>query len=144
MTSFSAQVRSRAEQIKKRMPQIRDTAIMAVVDDMQAVQGVGGRMRVDTGFLRASLVATTSLSLPLKRHNPDGRKFNYDPNTVLLVLLSATMDDVITLSYTANYARFREYGTRFQGPDRFVGLAVQKWQQFVDRAVAEAGALPNG
>jgi hypothetical protein len=102
-------------------------------------------MRVDTGFLRASLVATTTGVLPPLQGKPDGvLAFAYDAGQINLVINGAEITDPITVAYTANYARPREYGSRGQPGDRFVALAAQQWQRIVSEVAAEAQARSGG
>ncbi|WP_271083507.1 hypothetical protein [Brevundimonas sp. NIBR11] len=113
----------------------------AVVELMQTPRGTGGNLRVDTGFLRASLVATTGAALPAQTFKPDGVKaFAYDAGPINLVIANADIKDPITAVYTANYARPREYGARGHAADRWVALAAQRWPQVVQQECAKAQA----
>lgn len=119
-----------AKKSKNRMLAIAQTATQDVIDEAQKPVGKGGNMRVDTGFLRATGQASLD-GLPLGPSNAkdDGLPNEQDTN---LVIGQATLGDTIFFGWTANYARYRE------SKDAFLGLAVQKWQQFVDRATRQA------
>lgn len=91
-------------------------------------------MRVDTGFLRASMLATLSTMPPI---NPNSRpskdaqpnSYRYDAEAVNLIIAKADIKDTISIGFTAAYARPREYH------DGFVRLAAQNWQTIVDKNV---------
>jgi hypothetical protein len=143
--SFSAQVGAWAAKAKQRTEGVYRESAQRIVAIMQTRQSDGGNMRIDTGFLRASLVALTSDALPSQTFKPDGiDHFAYDAGPINLTILGAKITEPITVVYTANYARPREYGARGQAPDRFVGLAAQQWQRVVSEVAAEAQARTEG
>lgn len=101
--------------------------------------GGAGNLPVDTGFLRASLVAVKGTGLPsLKPNPPEGKRFNYDPGQIDLVIMGCAITDPITLAYTAAYARVAEYGGEGRMARRFVALAAQQWSRIVDEVCREA------
>lgn len=138
--SFTAQIVSNVAAIKANREAIYKESAQRTVAVMQTTRSEGGNMRVDTGFLRASLMATTASSLPAMRANPGSGRFSYDSGQISLVILGADLKETITVAYTANYARPREYGSRGQPGDRFVGLAAQQWRRIVDEVCAEVRA----
>lgn len=143
--SFSGQVSRWVAETKQRMDAVHRESAQRVVQVMQTPRGAGGALRVDTGFLRASLVATVGGGLPAQTMKPDGvAAFAYDPGPINLVIAGADIKDPITVVYTANYARIREYGARGQAPDRFVALAAQQWQRIVNEVCAEARSRAGG
>ena len=143
--SFAAQVSAWVAETKQRQEAVYKESAQRVVAVMQTPRGAGGFMRVDTGFLRASLVATTSAALPPTIEKPDGDgKFSYDAGQISLVIAGADIQTPITVVYTANYARHREYGARGQAPDRFVALAAQQWPRIVNEVCAEAQRRVGG
>lgn len=142
---FAAQVSDWVKATKQRQEAVYKESAQRVVAVMQTPRGAGGFMRVDTGFLRASLVATTSAALPPTVEKPDGDgKFSYDAGQISLVITGADIETPITVVYTANYARHREYGARGQAPDRFVALAAQQWGRIVNEVCVEAQARAGG
>lgn len=133
--TFSADVDAWTRKSQDRMLRVAKTATLAVIEDAQRPVAKGGRMRVDTGFLRASgQVSLTGMPVGPSRatdtvfDNPDD-----DPN-VILTIGRAQLGDTIWFGWTANYAIYRE------AHDGFLGIAVQKWQELVDAAVRKVKA----
>lgn len=139
--SFSAQISSWVKETRGLRDAVYRGSAQRIVEIMQTPQAQGGNLRVDTGFLRASLEATTSSNLPPVTFKPDGiDAFPYDAGPINLVIAGAEISEPITVVYTANYARPREYGARGQPGDRWVGLSAQQWPQVVDQECAKAKA----
>lgn len=137
--SFTARVRADVAKAKELMLAVRNESVQRIVEIAQTPKAAGGNMRVDTGFLRASLMATIGDANFTLKDKPDGEaRYSWDAGQVGLVILGADIKDPITVVYTASYARPREYGARGQAGDRFVGLAAQQWQRVVDEVSAEA------
>ncbi|MGU3496351.1 hypothetical protein ACLBXM_20105 [Xanthobacteraceae bacterium A53D] len=101
--------------------------------------GSGGNLPIDEGFLRASLVVNRNGGFPLADRDPpkEGGSHQYDENAVNMVIKGAELGDTIHAGYTAKYAPHVEYGARGRPPRRFVGLAAQRWQEIVNRVVAQ-------
>lgn len=89
--------------------------------------GEGGRMRVDTGFLRASGQASLN-GMPQgpTRGDPD-KTYPYDTGSVILAIGTLQLGATFYFGWTAAYARIRE------AYDGFLEAAVQKWPIFVAR-----------
>ncbi len=139
--AFSAKVSAWVKETKARRDAVYRGSAKEIVALMQTPRSQGGNLRVDTGFLRSSLVATTSSNLPSVTLKPDGiDAFPYDAGPINLVINGAEISEPITVVYTANYARPREYGANGQPPDRWVALAAQRWPQVVDQECAKAKA----
>lgn len=137
--SFEAQVSAWVAATKQRTVAVRNESAQRIIEIAQRPMAAGGRMRVDTSFLRASLLATTSNALPGPTFKPDGDvRFSYDAGQVALTIAGADLDDVITAVWTANYARPRNYGSRGQPGDHFRDLAAQQWTNVVAQVAAEA------
>ncbi|MCX8570733.1 HK97 gp10 family phage protein [Aminobacter sp. MET-1] len=66
---------------------------------------------VDTGFLRAALMASTDAMPTLSRANP-GVAVPADLGDVILVINGAGLRDTIYLGYSANYAAFVHFGAQ--------------------------------
>lgn len=132
---FSATIKQWAKDIPEAAEAVRNQSAQEVVEDMQTPMSKGGRMRVDTGFLRNSLLASTSAmpSINSSARPAAGASYSYDAGQVEAVILGADFDDTLYFGYTASYAGFREYGARGQPPDAFVRTAAQKWPQIVAR-----------
>jgi len=142
---FTAEVEAFVAKSKERMDAVHRESAQRIVSVMQTPRAAGGNLRVDTGFLRASLVATTTGILPPTTGKPDGpAAFSYIAGTINLVIAGADIKEPITVVYTANYARPREYGARGQPGDRWVSLAAQQWQRVVSEVVAEVKTRTGG
>lgn len=139
--SFAAQVSAWVKETKARQVAVYKGSAQEIVSIMQTPRGQGGHLRVDTGFLRASLTATTGSALPPVTFKPAGASsVPYDAGPINLVIAGAEISEPITVVYTANYARPREYGARGQAGDRWVALAAQQWPQVVAQECAKAQA----
>ena len=115
----------------KRMLALMRLSLQDVVNDALTPVGKGGRMRVDTGFLRAS--GQPSLSgMPTgpARGSPTGK---YEPDSGVLSLTLAKMElgQTFYFGWTANYAKYRE------AYDGFLEGALQKWSKFVEKNTEE-------
>lgn len=145
--NFSAQVKGWAERTKKAQEHIFRMSVQKLADEILLPKERGGNMPVDTGNLRRSLLASTS-AMPSIRGGED-TPFPDNSGQIALVIAGASATDTLYLGFQAKYALRMEYG--FVGTDslgrnynqagnNFVSLAVQKWQQIVDKAVKEYDA----
>lgn len=134
--NFSASVDRWVLETQRRMLAVFQTAAQFVIEDMI------GRTRVDTGFLRASVVVSTNGPAPMSRALPPGSTNNqYSvPEQYSLAIAGADIGETIWATYTANYAAHREYGTHGQSGDGMVRLSAQNWPQHVKTATAMAKA----
>lgn len=106
-------------------------SISNVIEDAQTPVAKGGRMRVKTGFLRSSGVA--SLNGPPAgpgKGSPD-RNYVWTGEPVNIALARLKIGDVFYFGWTAKYAKYRELY------DGFLSAAAQKWQQHVDMATKQ-------
>lgn len=139
-SSFAGQISQWVAEVKERREAVHKGSAQAVIAIMQTTRNQGGHLRFADGFLRGSLVVTTSTALPPVTFKPDGiNSFSYDAAATSLVILNADIKDPITAVYTANYARPREYLG-----DRWVGLASQQWPRVVEQECAKAKAAAGG
>ena len=133
-------------------------ATQATVAEMQKVgpnardpsAGEGGRMPVDLGFLRASLMASTAAMPVMDKKAPEGRTpVPYSPDDVNLIIRNAEIGKPIFVGFTAVYARRVNYG--FTGQDKlgreynqegrlFVEHAAEQWSELVAKSEAKARA----
>jgi hypothetical protein len=130
MGVFSAQVSKWAAKSEKRVEAVFKQATQDVAEQVKKPVSQGGNMRVDTGFLRASLMASTA---HMPRINKDakpspGQTYNGGDSEIALVIAGAEIKDTIYLGFTASYAAPREYH------DGFVRLTAQNWPKIVDNA----------
>lgn len=103
-----------------------------------APAGAGGRLPVDTGFLRASLLASTS-SMPAISPGAvpvEGKRYTVGEQ-VELTIAGLTLGQPFYAGYTAAYAAAMEYGSGSLAPYAFVRTAAQGWQQIVSKREAE-------
>lgn len=130
---FEAQVDAIVAKTEKRMLALMRESIQRTVDDAQTPVGKGGRMRVDTGFLRASGQGSLN-GMPTGPVRGDSKVPGFYDNggatPVIVELSKLEFGATFFFGWTANYAKYRE------AYDGFLEGAVQKWQQTVD-AVAE-------
>lgn len=127
--SFSAQLDAWAKKVEGRATTILRESAQRTLEDANRPTAQGGRMRVDTGFLRSSLAASLD-GMPSGPSRPDeGRG---DPGEVAMTIARANIGDTIFAGWTANYARPRE------AKDGFLEAAAQKWPRTVREVTAEA------
>lgn len=143
--SFGATVSAWVAEKKTRMVAVRNESVQRTIEIAQTPRGKGGNLRVDTGFLRASLMfaagdANFTLRENPKPDAPKGSLDSYNPGQLTLILAGTPLGKPIVAVWTANYARPREYGARGQAGDRWVGLAAQQWLRIVDEVSREAQA----
>jgi hypothetical protein len=93
----------------------------------------------DTGFLAASLMASTTAMPALTRANP-GVAVPSDLGDILLVINGADLGDIIYLGYTANYAAYVHYGARGNPPRPWVTMVAQRWEMIVADKAREVKA----
>lgn len=133
--SFEAQVDEIVVNTKKRMLLVAQQSTLKAINEMQTPVAKGGKMRVDTGFLRAS--GQTSLNgMPTgpNRKPKDAVKGQYDwkPAQAETTIAQLKLGSTLFFGWTANYARYRE------AYDGFMYATVQRWQQIVDSVIEEA------
>ena len=107
------------------------TATQSVIEDAQTLTTKGGRMRIDTGFLRGSGQASLN-GWPIGPSRPEDGIGEHDSD---LVIAGAKLGDAVHFGWTANYARHREE------LDGFMSLAVARWQVYVRQAIVAAKAM---
>jgi len=145
MAGFSAQVGAWVRKVKGAEEAIWKQSAQAVVNDAQTTVNSGGRLRIKTGYLRASIMASTAampLIDPSKRpaKGAADNSYTYNDGDITAVILNARLGESIYIGYTAAYAAHREYGARGQEPDAFVRTAAMKWPQIVARIEADLKA----
>jgi hypothetical protein len=142
---FAAQVSAFVAETKERMDLVHKESTSRVISLMQMPVGAGGNMPVDTGFLRASLVAGIGkVSEPTRRPPETDAPVSWDASAIDLVIMAASITDPIEARYTAVYARKAEYGGENRPARRFVALAAQQWPRIVNEVCVEAQARAGG
>ena len=129
MRTFSAQVSAAIAKYEKRLNAVFTKSAEELVEEVLRPVDQGGRMRVDTGFLRSSLQASTStMPMIMADARPgDGQTYQPDDGAIAAVILGAQIGQTLYFGFTAAYARPREYH------DAFVRGAAQQWEAIVRR-----------
>lgn len=135
MARFDRQVADFARKVEANFIAIAQESVQETVRLAQRVEEQGGSMRVDTGFLRASIQASLRgmPNGPSQNEGAHGGKRKYtggqqvagEPVFVTLLKWNPHHDQALHVGWTANYARVRE------AKDGFLQTAVQLWDQTV-------------
>jgi len=134
--SFSAQVERMAKVANARMIATFQQSTQEVINTAQTPTAQGGRIRVDTGFLRNSGRASL-VDFPVGPTRPQpGAQYDWSANEqdMVLTVANAELGDTVYFGWTADYARIREVH------DGFLQGAVKDWPQIVSRNAASARA----
>jgi len=129
--SFSAQVDDWIKKVKGLEEAIFLKSVEKTIEIAQTPVAKGGRMRIDTSYLRNS--GTTTLNAPVATVTFNLNKdagLNRDDS--IAVIAGADITDTIYFTWTANYARIREQ------KDGFRLGAMQEWQTTVNQVVQSA------
>lgn len=133
-TNLKAEIDDFILESEDRMIRLMRQSVADVVDNAQTSTAKGGRMRVDTGFLRASgQMSLTGMPSGPARGAKDATKHQYDSgggdwskgSNVTEKLSKAKLGDTIYFGWTANYARYRELY------DGFLEGALMQWARIV-------------
>lgn len=129
--SFEAQVNRLVRKTKRNMSALVRASVQDVVDMAQTPVAKGGRMRIDTGFLRLSgKMSLTGMPTGPVRGEKGGSYSSGDSNATVVASLGAWQIGVtIYFGWTAEYARYRELY------DGFLATALQEWPRIVDRNI---------
>lgn len=134
--SFTAQVEQMIVNSKEAMLAVVQGSIRDMTNDMQIPVAKGGRMRVDTGFLRASARASLN-GMPSGRSKKNaaeeaatgkraGQFDTFNGQAINAVLLDMKLGDTFSFGWVAEYALTRE---RYDG---FRDTVLQNFQQYVN------------
>ena len=124
--------------VASSLQRTKDVVLNSIQDVTEAAQtpvAKGGRMRVDTGFLRASGRGSLE-GFPSGRSAKSAEEIaatgkrtgafdTYDGTAVNAVINTMELGDTFYFGWTANYAAVRELH------DGFLETSLQNWQQFV-------------
>lgn len=119
---------------EKRMVALMRQSVSDVVDNAQLPTAKGGRMRVDTGFLRASgQMSLTGMPSGPDRGAPNAKPGQYDSGSgdyskdaaVTGTIGATKLGDTIYFGWTASYAKYRELY------DGFLEGALMHWARIV-------------
>lgn len=103
-------------------------SIKDAVENAQEPTGRGGRMRVDTGFLRASGRASVNGWPSGNSVRPKDAKpgqFTYNGEQIDVTLAKLKIGDTFHFGWVANYAEYRELY------DGFMEASLQHWSKYV-------------
>lgn len=134
MTGFAATIEEWVKETEARALAVTRDALNVMVNDMQQRTTDGGRMRVDTGFLRASGRAALGTMPSGPSQQPPGAPVgqytgiydDWDGQPLLAVLFDMNLGDTFFWGWTAAYAPVRNTY------DGFMDTAVQNWQGYID------------
>lgn len=136
MGKFTATVDSWVSRSKKGLLAVRNESVKRVIQDAQLSDDKGGRMRVDTGFLRASgQLGLNGMPTGPIRPFPDAiandPRYDFAISPIAVQIAGAGLDNTLYFGWTADYALYREWH------DGFLRLAVQKWPTIVASVISE-------
>jgi len=136
MADFGQQVAAHAERYKKRMRAVAKESVQQTVAIAQQPRGEGGRMRVDTGFLRASIAGNVG-SMPSGESENPGGAFNYEGTATSVALLkwNPELGETLYIGWVANYSKYRE------SQDGFLRGSVELWPRTVNEVAQKVKAL---
>lgn len=133
MGTFAATVGDWAHRVEGAVEVIFKESCQELVSQLNAL------VPVDTGFLRASLRASTSAMPVLSLDNPGG-SHSIDAGQIELVIMGADLGDVVYLGYTANYGAHVAYGANGRAGRPWVDMVAQRWNSIVQAKSAEVKA----
>jgi len=117
---------------EKRSIALARQSTQELVDQAQKSVAKGGKMRVDTGFLRASgQMSLNGMPTGLVRPDTDQDAYDWDRTTVITTLAKLKLGGAAFFGWTANYAKYRETY------DGFLEAAVQNWPAIVDKVTKQ-------
>ena len=130
MTTFEAQVGEWARKVEGAFDVVFKEAAQELVSELNTL------VPIDTGFLRASLRASTT-DMPLLTRENTGGPAPDDMAEIVLVIAGAEAGDTIYLGYTANYAAYVHYGANGRPGRPWVAMVAQRWQGIVAQKAGE-------
>jgi len=134
VTKFSRQIDAAIAKYKVRMDLTAKHAVQETVRLAQRIEKEGGRMLVDTGFLRASIQGSTGAMPVGESINPDPKSdevIEYNGEGVAASIIKWQPGiEILYIGWTANYARPRE------AKDGFLRGAVEQWDGTVNLVAA--------
>jgi len=114
---------------EKRIDAVLKDATQSVVAVAQQTKAKGGRMPVDTGNLRNSLLSSVS-----------GGASGQGAESYIMAAAGMKGGDVATFTWTAEYAAAVNNGNRGRPGAHFVEGAVDQWPAIVRASIAKAKA----
>jgi hypothetical protein len=131
--SFVAQIDSWVAATQQRQLAVFRTAAQMVIAQVDTT------CPVDVGFLQASRQVLLNQAAPPAINRRSGKSSPAGPPpSFAATLANATLNDRITVAYTAEYAPMVEFGTSRMAPRAWVRAAVSNWPVYVALATAKA------
>lgn len=130
MGKFTADVDAWIQKSERLMRAVAQESAQRTVDEAQTPQAKGGRMPVDTSFLRNSCTANIG-SMPSGAGKPSEGAASGGDQQIATTIISWKPGQTLYIGWVANYARNMEF--RYG----FVRMAAQKWQQTVREVTGE-------
>lgn len=130
--SLRKQIEALAIKARLRTEAATKTAAQAVANEMNTPVAEGGRMPVDTGFLRDSIGAAAG-SLPVGPSSPK-EDAHGNPEAVAVALAQWNLNEPFYIGYSAEYVRIQE------ARNGFIEGAAQNWPEYFDAALKRAKA----
>lgn len=125
---LAADVDEWVQESEARMLAVARESIQDLVNEMQRPREKGGRMPVDTGFLRNTGAANIGSMPTGESDKPDDAKrgqYRWKGDRLVAVLAQLKLGDTIYFGWTAHYARYQElYNGFMEGP-------LQHWGRIV-------------
>ena len=114
---------------EKRIDAVLKDATQSVVAVAQVTKAKGGRMPVDTGNLRNSLISSVA-----------GGASGQGAESYIMAAAGMKGGDLATFTWTAEYAAAVNNGNRGRPGAHFVEGAVDQWPAIVRASIAKAKA----
>jgi len=134
--TFEAQVDDWVSRCSEALTAVARQSIQDVINEASLTKGKGGKMPIDTGFLRASGRSSLTGWPSGPSENPEKLPYPSDDKysmtgTIQADLATMELGDTFYFGWTAVYALQQE---TYNG---FLGSALQNWQSIVDDNVIE-------
>ena len=117
---------------EERMLAVMRGSLRDMIEDMQVPTAKGGKMRVDTGFLRTSgrgAVDGWPTGNGTRPKDAVKGQYEWDGAALNTVLLNMKLGDTFYWGWVAKYAPVRNTY------DGFMDAPIQNWQSYVDKRV---------
>jgi len=124
-----AQLDQWTKKTQRRIDAVLKDATQSVVAVAQVTKAKGGRMPVDTGNLRNSLISSVA-----------GGASGQGEESYIMAAAGMTGGDVATFTWTAEYAAAVNNGRNGRPGAHFVEGAVDEWPAIVRASIAKAKA----
>ena len=119
-------------QSQARLEAVWKTAAQDIVREIQTPISKGGRLPVDTAFMRNSFAADINATPSGNGNSP------YTSGPISIVINRAKIGDTVVFGFAAQYSIYME--ARYS----FVRHAAQNWQQIVDRSAQKVKTRVGG